>query len=371
MKNLSRHRISFASGMSLIELMVAVAIGSLLMLGLATTFKNSSETQREMERSGRLIENGRYAIQLLSNDLHHAGYYGYYYEAVAAPGTLPDPCEVTSIPNLITAMAMPIQGYAAANLSSRPNISATTCDDKGLFTNANLSPGSDIFVIRRASTAVFTGTPITNEVYLQSNARTASILLGNSSATVPAMAANNVAQTLRKFPHDTSSTEAADTHKYQTHVYFVSPCSFGSGTNDVCTNADDNIPTLKRLELTSNGTSTIMRVVPLVEGIEYMKVSYGIDTSPAAINLTTGFSGDGVPDAYVDTPTAAQWPLVVAVRFYLLVRSADASPGHVDAKSYAFPPTGITLGPFNDQFKRHVYSTEVRPMNLAGRREIP
>jgi type IV pilus assembly protein PilW len=185
------------------------------------------------------------------------------------------------------------------------------------------------------------------------------------------MAANNVAQTLRKFPHDISNTEAADTYKYQTHVYFVSPCSFGSGTNDVCTNADDNIPTLKRLELASNGTSTIMRVVPLVEGVEYMKVTYGIDTSPAAINLSTGFSGDGVPDSYIAVPTPAQWPLVVATQIYLLVRATDPTPGHVDAKSYAFPPTGITLGPFNDQFKRHVYSAEVRPINLAGRREIP
>jgi type IV pilus assembly protein PilW len=371
MKNVSRHVTPPASGMSLIELMVAVAIGSLLMLGLATTFKNSSDTQREMERTGRLIENGRYATQLLTDDLHHAGYYGFYYEAVAAPAALPDPCETTSIPNLVTAMAMPIQGYAAANISSRPDISATSCDDKGLFTNANVSPGSDIFVIRRASTAVFSGTPITNEVYLQSNARTVSILRGNSSATVPAMAANNVAQTLRKFPHDTGDTTAADTYKYHNHVYFIAPCSFGTGTNDVCTTADDNIPTLKRLELTSTGTSTVMRIVPLVEGVEFMKVTYGIDTSPTDINLTTGFSGDGVPDAYIATPTAAQWPLVVAVRIYLLIRSTDPTPGHVDAKSYAFPPTGITLGPFNDQFKRHVYSTEVRPMNLAGRREIP
>ncbi|MEX2354194.1 MAG: PilW family protein, partial [Gammaproteobacteria bacterium] len=247
----------------------------------------------------------------------------------------------------------------------------TTCDDKGLFTTANFTPGSDILVVRRAGTSVFTGTPVANEVYIQSNARTANILLGNSSADVPNTAADNSAQALRKFPHDTSSTDWADTHKYRTHVYFISPCSFGTGTNQVCTASDDDIPTLKRLELTSDGTNTLMRIIPLVEGIEFMKITYGIDTSPSAINATTGFAGDGIPDSYVATPTAAQWPLVVAARIYLLVSATEASPGHDDNKQYAFPPTGITLGPFNDPFKRHVYSTEVRPMNLAGRREIP
>jgi len=363
--------ISAQTGLSLVELMVAVAIGSLLMLGLATTFKNSSDTQREMERTGRLMENGRYATQVLTDDLHHAGYYGFYYEAVAAPASLPDPCETGSTANMITAMAMPIQGYTAADLSSRPDISASTCDDKGLFVNANLSVGSDILVVRRASTALFTGTPATNEVYLQANSRTANILLGNNSATVPAQAADNTAQSLRKFPHDPASIDWADTSKYQTHVYFIAPCSFGSGTNGVCTTADDTIPTLKRLELTARSGTTVMRVVPLVEGIEFMKVTFGIDTSPVDINLTTGFAGDGVPDSYVTTPTAAQWPLVVSARIYLLVSATEPTVGHVDAKVYSFPPTAITLGPFNDPFKRHVYSTEVRPMNLAGRREIP
>jgi len=361
----------YSSGMSLIELMVAIAIGSLLMLGLASTFKNSSDTQREIERSGRLIENGRYAIDLLTTELHHAGYFGHFYAAVAAPGALPDPCEVSNLTNLTAAMSMPIQGYAAANLTTRPDIAATTCDDKGLFTNANLSPGSDIFVVRRASTAVFTGTPITNEVYIQANPRTMNILPGNSSATVPAMAANNTAQTMRKFPHDSTNTEPADTHKYQVHAYFVAPCSFGTGNNGVCTAADDTTPTLKRLELTSNGTSTIMRIVPLVEGVEYMKITYGIDTIPATINPATGFAGDGVPDVYTATPALTEWPLVVAARIYLLMRATEPSPGFVDTKQYAFPPTAITLGPFNDGFKRQVYSTEVRPMNLAGRREVP
>lgn len=370
MNTISR-KFTFNSGLSLVELMVALGISSFLMLGLATTFKNSSDTQREMEKSGRLIENGRYAIELLSSELHHAGYYGSYYKPVTIPAALPDPCEISNLATLTSAMALPLQGYTATSLTTRPNISATTCDNKGLFITANVKAGSDIFVVRRASTTVFTGAPVDNEVYLQSNPREGSILLGDSSADVPDTAADNAAQTMKKYPNDAASTDFADTRKYQTHVYFVAPCSFGSGTDEVCTAADDTVPTLKRLELTSDDTDTQMRVVPLVEGVEYMKLTYGIDTSPATINLTTGFAGDGIPDSYVATPTLAQWPLVVAIRVYLLIRSPGNTPGYTDSKVYKFPPTSITLGPFSDAFQRHVYSTEVRPMNLAGRREVP
>lgn len=359
-------------GMSLVELLVAMGIGSVLMLGLATTFKNSSDTAREMERSGRLIENGRYAVDLLATELHHAGYYGHYYENLTTPAALPDPCEIGSTANISSALAMPLQGYTAASLTARPDISATTCDNKNLFITTNLKAGSDIIAVRRASTAILTGNPVTNEVYIQANPRDAEILLGNASASVPTQAANNAAQTMKKFPFNASSTDWADTRKYHTSVYFIAPCSFGTGTNEVCSTADDTIPTLKRLELSSNGTNTEMNVVPLVEGVEYMKVTYGIDTSPATVNLTTGFAGDGIPDSYVATPTLAQWPLVVAVRIYLLVRSPAETQGYVDTKTYKFAiGTGLTLGPFDDAYRRHVYTTEIRPMNLAGRREVP
>ena len=46
-------------GMSLIELMVALAIGLILVAGLATLFANSSQSGNELEKSIRQMENGR------------------------------------------------------------------------------------------------------------------------------------------------------------------------------------------------------------------------------------------------------------------------------------------------------------------------
>ena len=71
-------------GLSLVELLVAMGISLLLLSGLVTVFATSSQNQRELQKSAQQIENGRYAIQLLTEDAQHAGYWGTY---SAAPTT--------------------------------------------------------------------------------------------------------------------------------------------------------------------------------------------------------------------------------------------------------------------------------------------
>jgi len=202
------------------------------------------------------------------------------------------------------------------------------------------------------------------EVYLEANSRAAAILI------------DDAATGLLRSPNKGGSP-AADIRKYNVHVYFIAPCSRGSAANGVCQAGDDSVPTLKRLTLRADSTNanTVIEIDPLVEGIEYMKIEYGIDTLPATVSTFTGTIGDGIPDSYVTSPTITQWPSVVSVRVYLLARSPQATDTHNDTKSYLLGSTstaGQTLvAATNDQFKRHVYSTEVRPTNVAARREIP
>ncbi|MGH8571902.1 MAG: PilW family protein, partial [Gammaproteobacteria bacterium] len=56
-------------GFSLIELMVAITIGLAVLAGVTTIFSNSSATYGELERAAQQIENGRYAIDLIRQDL--------------------------------------------------------------------------------------------------------------------------------------------------------------------------------------------------------------------------------------------------------------------------------------------------------------
>ena len=61
---------------------------------------------------------------------------------------------------------------------------------------------------------------------------------------------------------------------------------------------------------------------------------------------------------------------VTSARIYVLARSREASPNYTDTKTYTLGSAG-DVGPFNDNFKRHVFTTTVRLTNVAGRRVTP
>jgi len=151
---------------------------------------------------------------------------------------------------------------------------------------------------------------------------------------------------------------AAGLREVLVHIYFISEI-----------NRDTKpIPVLMRWEL---GRELRLGdgIVPLVEGIERLQVEYGIDDD-----------GDGVPNRYTANPddpdasvTVSNWQNVTAVRLHLLSREIDPSPGYKDEKTYT---SGLdaagdknTVGPFDDAYRRHVYSVTVVAKNIAGRRE--
>ena len=56
-------------GLTLIEFMVSIVLGMIIVAALATLVADQSVNRAEIDRSGRLIENGRYAIRALAEDL--------------------------------------------------------------------------------------------------------------------------------------------------------------------------------------------------------------------------------------------------------------------------------------------------------------
>ncbi len=375
------------AGLSLVELMIAMTLSLMLLTGLVTFFVNASNNQRELQKNASQIENGRYALDSLIQDLHLTGFYGAF-AAYATPSALPDPCDTTESV-MLAALGLPIQGYQAGSMTAKPT-PPSSCT---LLTSANLAAGSDIVVVRFAEpTPILNGTTTSfattsGERYLQANPATASIQNGGATATCSTDALGVAATISRKcaIPASvdvcsaTCTAPAAEIRKMNVRIYFVAPCSVpASGTNGVCTGSSDDggypIPTLKRLELTSAGFA----IVPVAEGVEYMKIEYGLDNSPTATNANTGLPGDGVPDAYSLTPALADFANAVSVRVDLLVRNSLASAGYTSSKTYklGIDPTtpsnpAVTVGPFSDNFRRHVYAAETRLVNMAGRRENP
>ncbi len=332
------------SGVSLVEILVAMAIAMFLMIGLAAVFSNSARTSSELNHSLQQIENGRFAVQTLTDQMSLAGFYGRLPGMLAAPAALPDPCDFSDMANLRAATAFPIQGYNA------PATSPLSC-----IPAANHVADTDILVVRRADTSVTASASlIPEEIYIQANADP-----GNSAN--PIIAAGDITNfTLR----NKDSTTIAPIRKYHVQIYFISPCSIPAGGGSVCTGgAEDNgspIPTLKRLELRVDPTDNTLKMttISLVEGIENLQIDYGIDTD-----------GDGVPDgSNLSIPgTIPDWSNIMSVRLNVLARNLERSPGFTDAKTYDMGTAGtVTPG---GPFKRHVYNTTVRLVNPAARRE--
>jgi type IV pilus assembly protein PilW len=339
------------AGLSMIELMVAITISLFLLIGLVSVFATSNQTYMDLARASQQIESGRYAVQTLANEIAHAGFYGRYSQTPVIPGTLPDPCVNNNMASLLSAIALPLQGYDAPGSSP-----ITAC-----LPAANFLAGTDIIVVRRVDStqAAGDGTTIPNGalnanfIYMQANA--------DSTATpVIAVGTGVSAADQTTFPlKNKDPTQYAPVRQFHVSIYFIAPCSVPNGGGSVCTGAaDDNgapIPTLKRIELTSNG---VMSVVPIAEGIENLQIDYGIDTDK-----------DGVPDtAYTTAPASTtDWTNVVAVRISVLARNIEPTNGFVDSKTYDMGVGGgVTPG---GPYKRHVYNTVIRIVNPASRRE--
>ena len=95
--------------------------------------------------------------------------------------------------------------------------------------------------------------------------------------------------------------------------------------------------------------------------------------SPATTSVT-GLIGDGIVDSYAAPPVSvADWSNVITAKIFILARNTEATTGYSDTKTYALGSLSPVLmtSAANDTYKRHAYSTNVRLVNPAGRREIP
>jgi prepilin-type N-terminal cleavage/methylation domain-containing protein len=460
-------------GFSLVELMIAMTISLVMTGALVAIFVNSSNTSREMAKANSMIDNGRFVIQLLENDIQHAGYWGGYVlqwddlTASVVPGDVS-----TAIPN-------PCQAYTAWDTNYVNNLigiplqtDVTLPAGTGCVGALTQHAGTDILVVRHVEVCVPGGANCNTDVagalnmqvstcsaeqnagsvWTTVNAGTNTVILATSASSVNGAyvgmmlhttggtgggqyrqisaynGSTRVATvstpwttgldstTTYAFPYTlgtssyplhlrdcvgtgtpatlpVSSGTVADKRKFISNLYYIADYP----------NPDDatqQVPTLVRSQFDlASGTLAQQAPVPLIDGVEAFKVVLGIDNvskSGAAVDYTQAIAwadpnnlvlptnrGDGAPDQYVrcttTTPcTAATLTNVVAAKIYLLMRDRDVTRGFTDTKTYCIGepnpdgtcPTANQYSP-NDNYKRHLFVTGIRLINVSGRRETP
>src|SRR5258708_28641814 len=94
-------------GYTIIELMIAITISLIILASLVAIFANNSRTRGEIERANQQTENGRYALQLITDDLHNAGYLPEFNPApLATPAVNPVASDAT-VSGFKTALPIP------------------------------------------------------------------------------------------------------------------------------------------------------------------------------------------------------------------------------------------------------------------------
>ena len=90
------------NGLTLIELLIAMLLGTLMILGATSMFTANKRVYKEVDFQGRLAENARFAMEMMIRDLRMAGFIGCAIQQDVSndldilTGAVPDPAKLLS-----------------------------------------------------------------------------------------------------------------------------------------------------------------------------------------------------------------------------------------------------------------------------------
>lgn len=343
-------------GITLIELMIALVLASLIMLGVINLFIGNHQNYRMQEGSSRIQENARFAFDSLKGNIRESGFSGCRTVDKIRLNVIASPLPV---PANFTADTM-VAGFDGGTGSWLPALPAS-------LNPSDVVPGTDVIRIQQPSSC---GGTLTGS--LASTTANIPIFTGNScnfNAGDLALISDctdahvfTVASAAGDITHTTpfcKSYDAAGTsclvgklYDYDAEVMRFDTKTYYIGKRDGLDTA--NPPAL--FEQTNNDAA-----IELVEGVDDMEILYGLDTIGSG-----GTTGDDVQDgAYVPADVVADWSQVVSVRISIL--AASISDNILDTVATADPmtPDGVTtLTPaLEDKQLRRQFTTTISLRN--------
>jgi type IV pilus assembly protein PilW len=324
----NRHR---QQGLTLIELMISITIGMVLTSVMLMLFSDSAQRSQDLSRASAQIENGRYASDLLAEDVALAGFWGTLPTDGAAYSNV-DPCSTDPSAAWITApLTIPAAVRALAPDSVFPCLS-------------NRKPGTAALLIRRLATTEINPTILAGgnkQYYLQTS------FCQDDPVATPFVLSRAKAQfTLLNRACAAPNTARA----YMTRIYFIAACNrCGSDTS----------PTLKRVDLTEDRWVE----TALVDGVDTLLLEMGFDTD-----------GNGSVDSYLSDVSAAgataDWGNVMSVKLHFLTRSIEPARNlALAATAQTFTLGSTVVNTPADGYLRRAYSQTIRLVNPSAARE--
>jgi type IV pilus assembly protein PilW len=321
-------------GLTLVELMIAMALGLTLSVGVLQVYVGNNQLAREQEARMRMQENGRFAIHYLSQELRMAGYLG----CLSAI----EPENINNVLNGPPPSFQPeagIQGWESRHGNgTAPGVPFNSISDRPLESTASGNwlgsggnvldtfdalPGSDIV---RAWNASGGGAEINSisggamtvinstigdlergDIILLSDCERADwaqacnvTVIGGGGSINTVLSAGCVPGNIPALPLGT--TAGGQIVKLQGTLFYV-----GKRGGDATAP-----PALFRRQLGSNAGIGVAE--ELVEGIESLQILYGVNSDGDTLQSV---------NAWVTANQVSDWSLVVAVRISVLVQSIE------------------------------------------------
>ena len=326
-------------GFTVVELMIAMAIGLLISAVVVTVFSTSATTYRVAGSIAALQETGRVAIAAIERDAHTAGFRGCNSNNVLNSGPI---LNIITGPTVYTnALDVPLKGYNHAGAGWTPGLDAGY---PGIIAN------TDVLVLRVPNLGPIsvTNTMATAAALVQVSS-TAGLAVGDRMMIADCSAANAFRLTAiagATLGHDTTLNTLANfqdqngphafgddayLYRYTTRAYYIGASSNGvAGATSLWVKENDGVPD------------------ELAENVERFEVLYGED-----------LNGDFVADVFRNASTVANFANVVAIQVHLLTK------GSRDNETLVITPYqfyGSTIIP-TDHFVRRIYSATMQLRN--------
>ena len=310
------------SGITLVELMVALAIGSFLMIGAVQIYNQSRQAFVVNESIARVQETAQFAMDTIEADLRMASNWGRNSRGLAVEGrSLVGDANPTGL-----TVPTPTCGDDWAFDLARPIDGTDNGYNLGCAASGGSVANSDVVTVRRVSVL-----PVALEAgRLQVQSTRIQGELFEIGAVPPAF--------LPVTNHPVTGAPSSATHNLMVNSYYVSPTSA----------LIPGVPTLRRKTLTVRAGAPFIEDQEVAPGVENIQLQLGIDVDE-----------DNTVDRYVNpgsdiyNPAAAGYipgARVMTARVWLVVRGVTTEFGLQDARTYN--PGNAAMGQMSDSFRR-------------------
>jgi type IV pilus assembly protein PilW len=312
------------SGMTMVELLVALAIGSFLMIGAVQVYNQSRQAYVINDSIARVQETAQFAMETVEADLRMASNWGQNSRAASVNGH----AEIADA----NPLSLPVPVDCGANWAldlTNPLVGSNNAYTLPCAATGGAQANSDVITARRATVAA---TPLeVGRIQIQTSRIQGELF---ADGVVPA-----------GFNVNPALPPVSETHNLLVNSYYVAASS----------ELIPGVPTLRRKTLLGGAGGPTIVDQEIAPGVENIQLQLGVDVDED--NTVDRYVNPGDPIFIPGDAAFIPSARVMTARVWIVVRGISPEIGIQDNVNYQ--PGDITLGVYADDFRRMQVSKTV------------